>query len=64
MPIYEYKCEKCNKYFEYYHSIKDVKINCKECSGKLERLISTTSFALKGGGWHKDLYSSTKKEQK
>ena len=34
---------------------------CEACGGKLERLISTSGFVLKGGGWYKDLYSSSKK---
>ena len=27
------------------------------CGGKLKKLISQTSFSLKGGGWYKDGYS-------
>ena len=35
--------------------------DCPACrEPKLERLISATSFQLKGGGWYKDLYSSSK----
>src|SRR5262245_57140278 len=36
------------------------KKTCEACRGALERLISRTSFHLKGGGWYKDLYSSPK----
>lgn len=32
----------------------DKKVACK---GKLKKLISQTSFSLKGGGWYKDGYS-------
>jgi predicted nucleic acid-binding Zn ribbon protein len=32
---------------------------CEACGSQaLERLISQTSFQLKGGGWYKDLYAS------
>lgn len=34
---------------------------CPKCQEeKVERLISLTSFHLKGGGWYSDLYSSSK----
>ncbi len=36
---------------------------CEACGApELEKLISHTAFALKGGGWYKDLYASTKPE--
>lgn len=63
MPIYEYRCQDCGAEFEYQQRMSDdPKTVCENCSGTLERLISRTSFHLKGGGWYKDLYSSTKKE--
>jgi putative FmdB family regulatory protein len=60
MPIYEYRCEKCEKVFEIQHRMSESKTVCEECGGALERLISRTAFQFKGGGWYKDLYSSTK----
>ncbi len=61
MPVYEYRCTKCLKVFEYQQRMADApKSVCEECSGALERLISRSSFALKGDGWYKDLYSSSK----
>jgi len=64
MPIYEYECQKCKKVFEYTQSIKEPKKDvCEECGGPLERLISPSGFVLKGGGWYKDLYSSSKKPE-
>ncbi len=61
MPIYEYQCEKCGAEFEREQSISDDPVKtCPVCrSRKVKRLISRTSFVLKGGGWYKDLYSST-----
>lgn len=62
MPTYEYRCKDCGKEFEYQQRMSDdPKTVCESCEGPLERLISRTSFHLKGGGWYKDLYSSTKK---
>ncbi|HEX6838734.1 MAG TPA: zinc ribbon domain-containing protein [Polyangia bacterium] len=64
MPIYEYECQKCKKHFEYTQGIKEPKKEtCEECGGSLERLISPSGFVLKGGGWYKDLYSSSKKPE-
>lgn len=63
MPVYEYKCKKCGREFEYQQRMSDPdKTTCEACSGELERLISRTAFSLKGGGWYKDLYSSSKPE--
>lgn len=63
MPIYEYQCQSCDKVFEYMQRMsEDRKTVCEECEGKLERIISQSAFHLKGGGWYKDLYSSTKKD--
>jgi putative FmdB family regulatory protein len=62
MPIYEYRCEKCGHEFEREQRITEPAIKrCPACkSQKAKRLISNTSFVLKGAGWYKDLYSSPK----
>ena len=63
MPIYEYRCQSCEKTFEFMQRMSEApKSSCEECGGALERLISQSAFHLKGGGWYKDLYSSTKKD--
>jgi putative FmdB family regulatory protein len=63
VPIYEYQCEKCGKRAEYMQSMSEApKKKCEQpkCGGKLVKLISAAGFVLKGGGWYKDLYSSSK----
>ena len=53
MPIYEYQCAECNKIFEAFQKINDEPLaECRFCKGKVEQLISKTSFQLKGGGWY------------
>lgn len=66
MPVYEYKCNACGREFEVQQRMSDPELTDCEVCGKpaLERLISRTAFTLKGGGWYKDLYSSTKPESK
>jgi putative FmdB family regulatory protein len=61
MPTYEYFCEKCDREFEREQRISDPPLKtCPECrSRKITKLISRTSFVLKGGGWYSDLYSSS-----
>src|SRR5947208_14548144 len=62
MPIYEYACAACGNQFEEWQKITDKPVKtCPKCKAKkVERLISQTSFQLKGGGWYSDLYSSSK----
>jgi putative FmdB family regulatory protein len=61
MPVYEYECQACHREFEYQQRMSDPdKTVCEACGGALERLISRTAFQLKGGGWYKDLYASSK----
>ena len=59
MPIYEYRCRDCENVIEVIVGINGRQPRtCKECSGKLEKLISRTSFQLKGGGWFNEGYGS------
>jgi putative FmdB family regulatory protein len=62
MPTYEYLCKACDHEFEREQRITDPKIRtCPKCKKRrVERLISQTSFVLKGSGWYSDLYSSAK----
>jgi len=52
--MYEYRCNKCSKTKEVLQRYDDPAPKC--CEAKMKRLISPTSFALKGGGWYKDGY--------
>ena len=61
MPIYEYKCKKCNKKFEVFQGIEDNEVqNCKFCEGPVDKLISLSSFHLKGSGWYVTDYGGKK----
>jgi putative FmdB family regulatory protein len=62
MPIYEYECDKCGYAFEREQRMSDPPVKtCPKCRGrKVTKLISRTSFVLKGGGWYADGYSDSK----
>jgi putative FmdB family regulatory protein len=62
MPIYEYECKACGHTFEEWQKMSDKPVRvCPKCKArKVEKLISHTSFQLKGGGWYSDLYASQK----
>jgi putative FmdB family regulatory protein len=64
MPIYEYGCQACGEKLEAQQKLADPPLTtCPACGQpRLEKLISLTSFQLKGGGWYKDLYSSPKEK--
>ena len=52
MPIYEYRCQKCGA-FEVTQRITENPLKkCPTCKGKVRKLISNTSFQLKGTGWY------------
>lgn len=61
MPVYEYRCEKCGKVHEVIQGVKDAPLSeCSDCGGVLHKLISNTSFVLKGTGWYVTDYARKK----
>jgi putative FmdB family regulatory protein len=61
MPIYEYKCRKCGKKFEVFQKITDDEVKqCTACNGPVDKLISLSSFHLKGSGWYVTDYGGKK----
>jgi putative FmdB family regulatory protein len=53
MPVYEYQCQQCGKELEVTQRITDESLKiCPSCGGALQKLISNTSFILKGTGWY------------
>jgi len=60
MPVYEYECNACHKVLEVQQKMADDPLTtCPECQGELKKLMSMSSFQLKGGGWYADGYAST-----
>ena len=58
MPIYEYRCKKCGKQFEAFQGITEPDLKtCKFCRGKVQKMMSLSSFSLKGSGWYATDYA-------
>ncbi len=58
MPLYEYKCENCGEVFEVRQKFVDEPVAVHEkCGGHVNRLISASSFQLKGSGWYATDYA-------
>jgi putative FmdB family regulatory protein len=52
MPIYEYHCPKCGTFEATQRITEPALKRCPTCKSKVERMISATSFVLKGSGWY------------
>lgn len=62
MPVYEYICDRCEKVTEEMQKFSDAPLtDCEACGekGKLRKLISRSSFALKGTGWYTTDYKKS-----
>jgi putative FmdB family regulatory protein len=64
--IYEYGCKSCEHRFEVWAKISDpAPESCPKCSlPHVEKVISATSFALKGSGWYTTDYKRPKAAEK
>lgn len=64
MPLYEYKCTKCHEQFEVIQKFsEDPLTKCESCGGELKKLITNTSFVLKGSGWYVTDYPSADRQK-
>lgn len=53
MPLYEYRCSKCEKKIEVIRKFSDPPLTEHEgCGGALQQLLSAPAFQLKGTGWY------------
>lgn len=59
MPIYEYECTKCGRQTELFQKMTDkAPVKCDLCKSKMKKLISQSTFHLKGTGWYVTDYAS------
>jgi putative FmdB family regulatory protein len=52
MPIYEYDCPRCGVFEATQRITENPLSRCPTCRSKVKKLISQTSFQLKGTGWY------------
>ena len=58
MPIYEFECKEGGSSSQKFQDYSDPFPAC--CNKEMKKLISKTSFSLKGRGWAKDNYGLKK----
>ncbi len=64
MPIYEYKCLRCDSHVEKMQKVSDAPLKvCDECGGEMEKQVSLSGFQFKGAGWYVTDYSNKTKEK-
>lgn len=63
MPVYEYECEECGNRIEHWQKMSDPPLSkCNSCGGGMHKVISQTTFHLKGSGWYVTDYAGGKKK--
>ena len=63
--IKEYKCNDCDNIIEVWVRFDKVPEKCPLCGGVMEKIISKSTFHLKGSGWYVTEYGKqvTKKQK-
>jgi len=62
MPLYDYRCTKCEREVEVMHGIHDSgPETCEQCGGAMRKALSTPAIHFKGSGWAKKDAASAKK---
>ncbi len=63
MPVYEYECQDCGAIEEALQKLSEKPLEkCSGCSGRLHKLVSHSSFHLKGSGWYVTDYAKNSKK--
>ena len=53
MPLYEYRCLKCDRHTEKIEKMDGPHLRkCPHCGGKMESVITAPSIQFKGTGWY------------
>jgi putative FmdB family regulatory protein len=65
MPVYEYECSACGGRFELMQKFSDpAPAVCQLCKAEgVRKVLSATSFVLKGSGWYATDYPSADRKQ-
>lgn len=52
MPIYEYRCTRCQHDFESFHPVGELPPVCPQCGGDARKVYSSVGLIFKGSGFH------------
>ena len=53
MPLYEYRCLKCDRHTEKIENLNGPHLKkCPHCGGKVESVITAPAIQFKGSGWY------------
>ncbi len=66
MPIYEYECKFCSHRFQVLQKFSDPPPSvCPHChkQGGIHKVVSPTSFVLKGSGWYVTDYKNNNRSE-
>ena len=59
MPLYEYRCLKCNRHVEKIENVKGPHLKkCPHCGGKVEAVLTAPAIQFKGSGWYVTDYAN------
>jgi len=65
MPLYDYKCDKCDVTMEVYrHSSKDPHPVCEKCGTDMRRMLHPAAVIYKAGGFYTTEYGKGKEHLK
>ena len=56
MPLYVFKCDKCEEKIEVLQAFGDPEPDCQDCQVPMIKQVAFASFILQGSGWAKDNY--------
>lgn len=64
MPIYEFKCSKCNSVFEVIQKVDAPALKkCLKCGAPVRKIISPSALQFKGSGWYITDYAKKDKKK-
>src|SRR2546422_3365847 len=52
MPLYEYRCTRCDHLFEVHHKVGGTPGPCPVCGGSARRVFTSVGLIFKGSGFH------------
>ena len=59
MPLYEYKCLKCERHTDKIEAVSGPHLKkCPHCGGKVESVITAPAIKFKGAGWYVNDYAA------